>query len=123
MPCMKMLSLKPIYFITCAVVYIAMLGIGTSPGAVAKVAPIANDKVLHGTAYAGYALLLALGWRHSAGAALKVLGAIALMGLLDELHQIPLAFRTADIWDWVADVIAGCVVVAAFSLLDKKKAA
>ncbi len=71
-----------------------------------------GDKSQHLIAYAGLAFLI--GSRQSFGdslgrkRALFVFGIVALYGVIDELTQIPVG-RTADVYDWLADV-TGAVV-------------
>ncbi|HUG69006.1 MAG TPA: VanZ family protein [Pirellulaceae bacterium] len=77
------------------------------------------DKFLHFGAYAGLAFLLAaalttLRVRH--GAVLLPLIISAVYGCLDELSQIPIPGRHADIVDWVADVAGAGFGVLAFSM-------
>ena len=66
-----------------------------------------HDKLLHSSAYAGLAFLLALNvwWRTRLGARhfLAIAVAVAAVGGLDELTQPPFG-RTADWFDWYADV-------------------
>jgi VanZ family protein len=71
------------------------------------------DKIFH---FSSYALLAALltgglalwhGWRWK-WALLAVLIA-AVYGVIDELTQIPIAGRTADVADWIADFVGASV--------------
>jgi VanZ family protein len=70
-----------------------------------------GDKSQHLIAYAGLAFLVA--FRQSFGNSLSwkrvgaVFGIVVLYGVIDELTQIPVG-RTADIYDWFADV-AGAI--------------
>lgn len=78
-----------------------------------------NDKLLHSGAYTGLAFLLAatlttLRVRH--GALLLPLIISAVYGCLDELSQIPVPGRHAEVADWVADVAGAGVGVLAFSI-------
>ncbi len=94
------------------VVYWAALCVGTHvPGRFVGT-PLISDKVLHFSAYAGLSFLIAtllplLGvqsWRAYGGALIVAV----CYGAIDELGQIPIPGRTADIADWWADV-AGAV--------------
>ena len=78
---------------------------------------VATDKLLHALAFGGLALLLAraihwlnprraFGWKLvSAG-----LGS-SLLGLLLELCQACVSYRSADVWDWVADSIGAALAM------------
>jgi VanZ family protein len=90
-------------------VYWAALCLGTHlPGSVVVALPV-SDKVLHFAAYAGLGFLLALlalrlglrGWR--VHAALLLIAVC--YGTIDELGQIPVPGRTADMADWGADIL------------------
>jgi VanZ family protein len=74
-----------------------------------------NDKLAHLVAYGILAFLLAWLASHKLGSlplAALVMSVVAVYGLLDELLQIPVSSRTADPWDWVADVAgAACGLV------------
>lgn len=68
-----------------------------------------GDKILHAVVYGGLALLALRAFRHAAGpkGAHYALGlavvAAALYGVSDEIHQLFVPNRRADVWDWVAD--------------------
>ena len=79
-----------------------------------------NDKLLHFGAYAGLAFLLAatltsLRVRH--GALLLPLIVAAAYGCVDELSQLAVPGRYAEVADWTADVIGAGVGVISFSLV------
>ena len=93
----------------CLTVYWATLCLGTHlPGGVIVTPPV-SDKVLHFAAYAGLGFLLALlaprlglrGWR--VYAALLLIAVC--YGAIDELGQIPVPGRNADMADWAADML------------------
>ena len=71
------------------------------------------DKFLHAIEYAGLAALFGrallgegLGWTASfVGAALLA----AAYGATDEYHQLYVSLRTADIQDWIVDVIGSSI--------------
>lgn len=94
-------------------IYWVVLCVGTHvPGGII-VGPRTSDKLLHAGAYAGLAFLLALlspplglrRWRPYAG----ILLIAACYGAVDELGQIPIPGRNADVGDWVADVVGAGV--------------
>ena len=75
--------------------------------------PNNTDKLVHLVMYAGFAFLFAL-WlsarqAHPTHLIWKVLGASILYGMLDELLQIPIESRSADIWDFVMDQIGAVI--------------
>lgn len=79
-----------------------------------------NDKVLHFGAYAGLAFLLAaaltsLRVRH--GALLFPMLIAAIYGCFDEVSQLAVRGRQADVADWAADVFGAGVGVFAFGIL------
>ena len=80
-------------------------------GALPEVGFVATDKLLHTLAFGGLALLLArtAHWfRPIATLARKLLfGALSssLLGLLLELCQAFTPYRSADVWDWLADTL------------------
>ncbi|MBC8352845.1 MAG: VanZ family protein [Planctomycetes bacterium] len=79
-----------------------------------------NDKLLHFGAYAGLAFLLAatlttMRMRH--GALLVPMVVAAIYGCVDELTQMAIPGRQADVADWAADVFGAGLGVFAFGLL------
>ena len=82
-------------------------------------APAGTDKGVHGLLYlvlgflAGRSLLA--GRATPAWQLLALLVALAAFGAVDEAHQTLLAERTADVSDWVADVV-GSIVGLAFAV-------
>ncbi|MBI2478831.1 MAG: VanZ family protein [Planctomycetia bacterium] len=79
-----------------------------------------NDKLLHFGAYAGLAFLLAaaltsLRVRH--GVLLLPMTVAAVYGCLDELSQIPILGRRAEVADLAADMFGAGVGVIAFCIL------
>ncbi len=82
--------------------------------------PRAWDKLLHFAAYGGLTFLLA--WPVAArsgpslGTYVYLLVIAACYGAVDELGQIPIPGRAADIWDWVADVVGAVAGLAAYRL-------
>ena len=108
-----------------AVIVIALFTLGEKPFA-GSLFPAPWDKLAHVSVYGTIAILV---WIGSGGRAFEVgrahrAGAVALfvlaIGLLDELHQIGIPGRSADVSDLVADAIGICV---AFYLLRSRKPA
>ena len=93
-------------------VYWVALCVGTHVPGRCVGTPLISDKAIHFLAYAGLSFLIATllpllgvrGWRVYGGALIVA----ACYGAIDELGQIPVPGRTADIADWWADV-AGAV--------------
>jgi VanZ family protein len=79
-----------------------------------------NDKLMHTSAFAGLAFLLASAWQQLTG---RLTGRhlcaawllLAAYGVVDELTQIPVG-RSCDIRDWVADISGITVGLLAFWL-------
>jgi VanZ family protein len=72
--------------------------------------PSGWDKVAH---FAVFGLLTALLWRGTAGRApLAVLGAVVAFAALDELHQLFLPGRAAELADFITDAAAASAVCA-----------
>ena len=66
------------------------------------------DKVAH---FGTFALITALLWRGTAGRApLAVLGAVVAFAALDEVHQLFMPGRAAELADFVADIAAAAAV-------------
>ena len=79
-----------------------------------------NDKLLHFGAYAGLAFLLAaalksLRVRH--GTLLLPMVVAAVYGCVDELSQMAVPGRRAEVADWAADVFGAGLGVVAFGLV------
>ena len=87
-------------------------------GALPQVGFVATDKLLHASAFAGLALLLARAshwfWPAAPSRSLLFRGAFgaSAAGLLLELCQAFTSYRSADAWDWIADTIGALLVVA-----------
>ena len=108
-----------------AVVYAGMVfyaGLIRLP-ALPEVGFVATDKLLHALVFGGLAVLIAraLHWLRPAVSLTKQLlrGSLgsSLLGLMLELCQACVSYRSADVWDWVADtfgalVAAGVVFLA-----------
>jgi VanZ family protein len=79
---------------------------------------VPTDKLLHTLAFGGLALLLARAahWlKPPASLARKLLSAAlgsSLLGLLLELCQAFVPYRSADPWDWVADTVGAALATS-----------
>jgi len=88
---------------------LALLALGSLPGALLASAPRVWDKAAHAVVYGALGGLVYWAARVSGvGAARAVAGAVlwaALVGALDEWHQQGVRGRTASVGDLVADVL------------------
>lgn len=90
--------------------YLAILIIGSIPGARHDIGDYASGVVLHSIAYAGLATLWFTGSTgDGAQRALKAVLAVALMGAGDEIVQSFFPYRGAAVSDWLVDCIAAVV--------------
>ncbi len=86
---------------------------------------VATDKLLHTLVFGGLALLLAraLHWLKPAVSVDNILVfagvGSSLLGLLLELCQALVPYRSSDVWDWVADTLGAAVAVALVFLVWK----
>jgi VanZ family protein len=93
------------------VLYLAIVIVGSIPGARADIGHYAPGVILHSLAYAGLALLWFTGSAGSTGArAAKAVLAVAVMGALDEFVQSFFPYRGADVHDWMVDCAAALVM-------------
>lgn len=96
--------------------YVAILVIGSIPGARAEAAEVASGLVLHFVAYSCIAFLLFSGFAGTArGKSALVILTVAAMGALDEYVQSFFPYRTASVGDWAVDVSAAvftCVMAS-----------
>ena len=96
-----------------AIFYGGLVRIGKLP----EVGFVATDKLLHALAFGGLALLLARAahWlRADASLTRKLaLGGVGSsgLGLLLEVCQAFTAYRSADVWDWVADSVGAVLAI------------
>ena len=108
-----------------AVIVIALFTLGEKPYA-GSLFPAPWDKLAHISVYGTIAILvwIGTGGRAFAEGRAHRAGAVALfvlaIGLLDELHQVGIPGRSADVADLVADAVGICV---AFYLLRSRKPA
>jgi VanZ family protein len=76
--------------------------------------PSGWDKVAHFSTFAVIALLL---WHGTSGRApLLVFGTVVAFGAMDELHQLFMPGRAAELSDFIADATAAAVVCGLLSL-------
>jgi VanZ family protein len=93
------------------VLYLAIVIVGSIPGARADIGHYAPGVILHSLAYAGLALLWFTGSAGRTGArAAKAVLAVAVMGALDEFVQSFFPYRGADVHDWMVDCAAALVM-------------
>lgn len=96
-------------------VYWVLLFWGTHQPSVPTVA-VANDKLLHLSAYAGLSFLLAVSFAANTTRTLFVCFLIAIgYGALDEITQ-PAFERSAELNDWFADIIGATAGIIAYVL-------
>ena len=80
--------------------------------------PVGWDKVAH---FSTFALITALLLYGTAGRApLAVLGAVVAFGAFDEVHQLFMPGRTADVLDFFADATAAAAVCGLLSIRRKQ---
>jgi VanZ family protein len=115
-----------------ATVYLLVMFLGTHlPLRGVSSSALGADKVVHATMYAGLAVLILAAASFfrpvNLGTAVVVLGVIAAYAAVDEWSQSFVPTRTADVWDWAADVVGSLVGAAGFlaarSLLRRRRAA
>jgi len=103
------------------VVYWGALCIGTHLPGGSVGTPLVSDKMLHFLAYTGLGFLIAmllplLGIRDSRAYLTALLIAVG-YGAIDELGQIPIPGRNADVVDWLADVAGAVAGVMCYRLM------
>lgn len=98
--------------------YLAILVLGSIPGARADIGHVASGVVLHSVAYAGLSLLIFCGVLAArARRALLTVAAIAGMGAIDEGVQSFFPYRGAAVGDWLVDCSAAAVTATLLYLL------
>jgi len=99
---------------------IVVASVSPSSGAAVRgpLGVVGADKYLHALAFAGFALVLAyaLARRDPTVAAVAVLVGTVAFGLAIELLQLPLAHRSFDWLDLVADAVGATVVAVGWRL-------
>ena len=105
--------------------YMAILVMGSIPGARAEIGQYASGAVLHTLAYAVLTFLVFTGSGGSGRSrALKAWLTVALMGAGDELLQSFFPYRGAAVSDWLVDCNAAAVTAALlWALLPKAEPA
>ena len=99
--------------------YFGLIRLGKLP----EVGPVPTDKLLHGLAFGGLALLLMRSLRFFQPAApyrtlvLFGVAVASLLGALLEVCQSFVAYRSAEFMDWVADTVGALLIVASLSAL------
>ena len=98
----------------CAIaLFLAIVIAGSIPGARADIGHYASGVVLHSLAYATLALLWFTASRGGGAArSLAAVGAVAVMGAIDEFVQSFFPSRGADVHDWLVDCCAALVMCA-----------
>ncbi len=92
------------------VLYLSIITIGNIPGARADIGEYASGGVLHSIAYGVIAFLLFVGRNgNKHERVVKAMLAVMAMGAFDEYVQSFFPYRSADVIDWIVDVIAGIV--------------
>ncbi len=86
--------------------------------------PRNTDKFVHFVFYGGFVWFLSL-WLSArkfwnGKLAILIFAAAAIYAALDEILQIPIESRTADVWDFVMDVVGASLALLLFSLVRVK---
>lgn len=103
--------------------YLAVILLGSIPGARDEVGNVASGLVLHFTTYACIALLLACGAAGNLSTrAVKAFCIVAVMGALDEGIQSLLPYRDGALDDWMIDMSAALLVTLAYRITGNDKA-
>jgi VanZ family protein len=89
-----------------------------------ELAPQNTDKAVHLVMYGGFAFLLA-SWRSAKAIwnsklAWLIFAAAAIYAALDELLQIPIESRSADVWDFVMDLTGAALGLIVFGVFRRK---
>jgi VanZ family protein len=93
-----------------AMLYLAILVMGSIPGARAEIGQLASGLVLHSIAYAVLTFLLITGLEGGrTRRAVMAVVTVALMGAIDELLQSFLPYRHGATGDWLVDCGASLV--------------
>lgn len=105
--------LRTLRYASAIALFLAIVIAGSIPGARADIGQYASGLVLHSLAYATLALLWFTASRGSGAArSLAAVGAIAVMGAIDEFVQSFFPYRGADVHDWMVDCCAAIVTCA-----------
>lgn len=102
--------------------YLAVILIGSIPGARAEVGEVASGLVLHFVTYSCIAFLLAAGGAGSISSrAVKAFCIVVLMGALDEAIQSFLPYRHGALTDWMVDTSAALFVTLTYRIRGNSK--
>lgn len=92
-------------------IYLAILAVGSIPGARQEIGMLASGIILHSVAYATLTVLLFTGTQGSKSRRAALAGAIAAaMGALDETIQAALPYRVGSLGDLLVDTVAATVM-------------
>lgn len=102
---------KKLAFRAAFLIYLAVLVFGSIPGARADIGNYASSLVLHLFTYGLITFLLFIGSEgHARARMIKSFLIVAAMGALDEYVQTFFPYRSANVSDWMVDLIAGLFV-------------
>lgn len=105
--------LRALRLYTGLAMYVAIIVLGSIPGARADIGHYAPGFVLHSIAYAIITFLLFTGTQGTPRArAIKAVLGVAAMGALDECVQSFFPYRSADVRDWMVDCCAAITMGA-----------
>lgn len=108
-------QVEPLMFRAGLFLYLAVIILGSIPGARDEVGEVASGFVLHFGTYSCIAFLLAYGATGNATAkAVKAFCIVAFMGALDEVIQSFLPYRVGAIGDWIIDISAALFTTLLF---------
>jgi VanZ family protein len=106
--------LRALRFYAALVMYLAIIVLGSIPGARADIGHYAPGIALHSVAYAIITFLLFTGTHGTPRQrALKAVLGVAAMGAFDEFVQSFLPYRSADVRDWMVDCSAAVLTGSA----------
>ena len=102
-------QVAPAVLYTAAIFYGGLIRMRELP----QVGVVPTDKLLHAAVFGGLALLLARAVRFSVAHAPLLVGAFgaSALGALLEICQAFVPYRSADLWDWVADTVGAALAV------------
>lgn len=106
--------LRPFFLAAAATIVFMLFWLGAKPIAV-NLFPEPWDKLAHFVTYGTLAVLIGLGLAQRKP--LAVIFLVALIGALDEWHQVYLPGRSPGIDDWLADFTAAIVATVALEWL------
>jgi len=108
---------EPFMFRAGLALYLAIIIIGSIPGARHDIGEVASGLVLHFVAYSCIAFLLACGASGDITTkAVKAFYMVAAMGALDEGIQSLLPYRNGAVTDWMVDITAALFTTLMFRI-------